>query len=622
VKHVIAGTAGHIDHGKTALVRALTGIETDRLAEEKRRGISIDLGFAHLDLGDYRIGFVDVPGHERFVRNMLAGAQGIDLVIFVVAADESIKPQTLEHFEICRLLGVRAGLIVLTKADLVESDVLELVRLEVEELVRGSFLEGAPVVYASAVTGAGLDELRGELARVAAAVREKDSSRHFRLPVDRAFSMRGFGTVVTGTLIAGAVSLEQEVELHPLQRRLRIRGIQVHGAPVERAVAGQRTALNLSSIEASEIARGMTLASPGLLRSTRCVDCRFELLRSARPLKNRAPLHFHLGTAEVEAEARLLDGRAALAPGAQTWVRFLLRDPVLALPGDRFIARMFSPVVTIGGGEVLDVDGPRRIRPNEAESRFQVLVDGNAADRIALLAGESETGAGFEDLIARTGLTAPELESAARDPRLVLLRAPQPWVLLRRSFESFLDRVKRTVAEHHRLNPLSPGMSKEELRSRGLAGAPPFLLDALLGATGEIVAEGETVRLAAHRLTLRQDEDDALARIEGAFRQAGLTVPSLAETLAGCGVEPERARSLLQILLRENKVVRVGPDLVFHAGAIDALRRLIAAHKGERFSVGTFKTWTGVSRKYAIPLLEFLDRERLTRRDGDSRVAL
>ncbi|MGB9606189.1 MAG: selenocysteine-specific translation elongation factor, partial [Bryobacteraceae bacterium] len=351
MKHVIVGTAGHIDHGKTALVKALTGIETDRLEEEKRRGISIELGFAHLDLGpDLRLGFVDVPGHERFVKTMLAGAWGIDLVLLVVAADESIKPQTREHFDICRLLSIRRGLVALTKADLVEADLLELVRLEVEEFVAGSFLEGAPVIPVSAVTGQGLEELKKALAAVGAETPEKDATRHFRLPVDRAFSLRGFGTIVTGTLVSGTVASDEEIEAHPAGWRLRVRSIQVHGQAVERARAGQRTALNIAGAEPAEVSRGTVLTAPGLFRPVTQFDARLELLPSARPLKNRAPVHFHAGTAEIEAEVRLLEGTDALQPGQSCWARILLREPTLLLPGDRFIIRMFSPVVTIGGG--------------------------------------------------------------------------------------------------------------------------------------------------------------------------------------------------------------------------------------------------------------------------------
>src|SRR5579885_908197 len=389
MRHVIVGTAGHIDHGKTSLVRALTGIDTDRLEEEKRRGISIDLGFAHLDLSpDLRVGFVDVPGHERFVRNMLAGASGIDLALLVIAADESIKPQTREHFEICRLLEIRGGVIALTKADLVESDLLDLARLEAEEFVAGSFLEKAEIVPVSAATGAGLDRLRAALDRAARLAPVKDSSRHARLPIDRSFSMRGHGAVVTGTLTSGCLGLQDELELYPAGRRVRVRGLQVHGSPVERAFAGERTAVNLSGVDSSEVRRGMTLAPPGLFRATTQIDCSLELLASAHPLKHRAPVHFHAGTAEVEAEARLIDSLDPVRPGSTAHVRFRLRDPLLLLPGDRFIIRMFSPVVTIGGGVVLDIAAPARIRRGDLAARLAKLEQATPAGRIALLVAE------------------------------------------------------------------------------------------------------------------------------------------------------------------------------------------------------------------------------------------
>src|ERR1700683_343958 len=379
MKNIIIGTAGHIDHGKTALVRALTGIDTDRLKEEKRRGISIDLGFAHLQISEnVRLGLVDVPGHERFIKNMLAGVGGIDLVLFVIAADESIKPQTREHFDICRLLGIRNGIIVLTKSDLADPDFIELVRLEADEFVRGSFLEGAPMVAVSSTTGAGLAELRAEIEKLATSIREKDSSRYFRLPIDRAFSMRGFGTVVTGTLISGTVRLEQEVDLHPAGRRIRVRGIQVHGSSVAQANAGQRTALNIAGVETSELKRGMMLAGAGRFQPTRQIDCSFELLPSAKPLKHRAPVHFHSGTAEVEAEVRLF-GSPALKPGATAYARLVLRTRALLLPGDRFIIRRFSPVSTIGGGVVIDIGERRYRRTDDIAARFDVLSSPAAA---------------------------------------------------------------------------------------------------------------------------------------------------------------------------------------------------------------------------------------------------
>ncbi len=621
MKHVIAGTAGHIDHGKTALIKALTGTDTDRLAEEKRRGISIDLGFAHLDLGDVRIGFVDVPGHERFVKNMLAGAWGFDFVLLVIAADESIKPQTREHFDICRLLGLSSGLIALTKADLVDADLLELVRLEVEEFVAGSFLEGAPVVPVSSVTAQGLEELKTALREVALRAPQKDAEGWLRLPVDRSFSLRGFGTVVTGTLISGSVAPEQEVEAHPGARRLRVRGVQVHGQPVPCAVAGRRTALNLVGAEPRELLRGTVLADPGRFRAARQIECRFHLLPSARPLKHRAPVHFHAGTAEIEAEVRWLDGRPALEPGQSALARILLRDPLLLLPGDRFIVRMFSPVITVGGGVVLDIGGPRR-RPRQALARLAALETARPEERVALLVGESPFGTGLSDVVARTGLPEAQIRGVASGGAVALLEGGEPWLIAAARLEDAAAQVRAVLRQFHEQHPLLSGMPKSEVRSRALARAPAFLLDALAARFPEIVIEGERVRLAHHRPELQRDEAEALAAIENAFEKAGLAVPSLPDVLARSGVEPERARILLEMLLRDKRLVRIGEDLIFHARTLESLRRLVAQHKGQRFTVPVFKTWTGVSRKYAIPLLEYLDRERVTRREGDERIVL
>ena len=620
-KHIIVGTAGHIDHGKTALVKALTGIDADRLEEEKRRGITIDLGFAHLDLTpELRLGFVDVPGHERFVKNMLAGAGGVDVVLFVIAADESIKPQTREHFEICRLLGIRRGIIALTKADLVDAEIVGLVRLEAEELVAGSFLEGAAVVAVSAVTGEGLEELRRELARAAEAVAEKNAKGAFRLPVDRVFTVKGFGTVATGTLIAGAVAKEQEVEVYPGGRRLRVRGVQVHGSTAGRAVAGQRTAVNLADIEPAELRRGDVLSEPGRFRAVKQIDCRIDLLGSAKALKHRAPVHFHAGTAEIEAEVRLLEGTAAMQPGSSAYARVVLREAALLLPGDRFIIRMFSPVVTIGGGVVVDVGGAagaRRSRRGDAvKARLDVLAEGDAAARIGLLVKEAAFGAGAAELVARTGMDEREIGAAAAQAGLRAIAVPQAWYVDAAWMDGARERMVKAVREFHRKSPLLPGIARQELR----AGAPVWVLDALLGEAKELVAEGEVVRAREHRLVLKEDEEAARAKIEKAFAEAGLAVPAVAEVLAKAGVEAARARSLLQILLREKKLVKVSEELIFHGSAIATLRGLLAERKGQRFKVGEFKEWTGISRKYAIPLLELLDRERVTRREGDERV--
>jgi selenocysteine-specific elongation factor len=619
MKNIIIGSAGHIDHGKTALVRALTGIDTDRLKEEKQRGISIDLGFAHLRISqNVRLGFVDVPGHERFIKNMLAGVGGIDLVLFVIAADESIKPQTREHFDICRLLGIRNGIVVLTKSDMVDQDLIDLVRLEVDEFVRGSFLENAPMVAVSSTTGAGLADLRAEIEKMAAFVPEKDASQYFRLPVDRAFSVRGFGTVVTGTLVSGAVHAEQEVELHPAGQRVRVRGIQVHGAAVPEATAGQRTALNVAGVEVADLRRGMQLAEAGRFRATTQVDCVFELLASARPLKHRAPVHFHAGTAEVEAEVRRLRGTESLRPGARDYVRFLLSEPLLLLPSDRFIVRMFSPVVTIGGGNVLDIAAPRRGAPE----RMRILESAPLADRIALLVSEARYGMGMPELVARTGRLEADIRKGASAAPVITIESPQFWLLDSKWAASQLEAIHETLKQFHRKNPLLGGLSKEELRSKQLPGAPLWLMDALLARGKTLAVDAETVRLASHQISLKQDETEASAKIESAFQAAGLAVPSLSEVLLKSGVEPNRARNILQLLIRDKRLVRIGDELVFHVSAIRSLREMLAKKKGARFAVPDFKDWTGISRKYAIPLLEFLDREHVTRREGDSRVVL
>ena len=617
MKHIIAGTAGHIDHGKTALVKALTGIDADRLEEEKRRGITIDLGFAHLDLTPtLRIGFIDVPGHERFVKNMLAGVGGIDLLLFVVAADESIKPQTREHFDICRLLGIPRGVIALTKADLVDPEIAGLVKLEVEELVKGSFLDGAAIVPVSSVTGAGLDDLRAELARAAAEVPAKNGRGPFRLPIDRVFTVKGFGTVATGTLLSGSVGKEQTVQLYPAGRQLRVRGVQVHGSTAERACAGQRTAVNLADIEPSELGRGDVLSEPDLFRAVTRVDCRLQLLPSAKPLKHRAPVHFHAGTAEIGAEVRLLDGAPALQPGASAPARLILRQPALLFPGDRFIIRMFSPVITIGGGVVVDL--PTSARSAGAAERIAALTNADPSTRIALLVRESEFGLDAAELTARTGWRAAEIAAAAKS----LVRMGDSWYAdpewAKRTRAALVDAVRA----FHRQTPLAAGIAKQDLRARTMARVPPLVIDALLAGAPDLVVEGETVRLKGHKVVLKEDEEQARAAIERSFESAGLAVPPLAEALAKSGVEPRRARTLLEILIREKHLLRISDELVFHATAIDGLRRLLASRKSQTFAVAEFKEWTGISRKYAIPLLEYLDRERVTRREGDRRLVL
>ncbi len=610
MRNIIVGTAGHIDHGKTALVKALTGTDGDRLAEEKRRGITIDLGFAHLQLTkDIRLGFIDVPGHERFVRNMLAGAAGIDVVLLVIAADESIKPQTREHFEICRMLGVQAGVVALTKADLADTDLLELVRLEVDEFVAGSFLENAPKVAVSTITCAGLAELRQALAATARAVREKSAAGWFRLPIDRAFTMKGFGTVVTGTLLSGTLKREQEVEMYPTGRRLRIRGLQVYGEATDRARAGERTAVNLTDIEATDIARGMVLSEAGLFAAAGRFDCRLDLLAAAKALKNGAPVHLHIGSAEIEAEVRLLDKRTRLKPGESTWARIVMREPALVLPGDRFIVRMFSPVVTIGGGVVVDISCRKYLA-----TRLTALLEGDARERAELLVAEQPNGMEEGTLIAITGI---------RDlPKSPVTEAAGKWLIGTAPADELRQQLTAAVRQFHREHSLLPGTQKQDLKGRAMPEAAAEIFDHILATAPELVQDGEVVRLRSHRVVLKLDEEQARNAIDTAFERAGLTAPAVQDVLRLSGLEAARARSVLQILLREGRLVRISDELVLHLSAMAGLREILRKRSGERFTVAVFKEWTGVSRKYAIPLLEYLDRVHITRREGDQRVVI
>jgi len=636
MKYVIVGTAGHIDHGKSALVQALTGTDPDRWEEEKRRGITIDLGFAHLDLGeDLRIGFIDVPGHERFVKNMLAGVGGIDLVLLVVAADESIKPQTREHFDICRLLGISKGLVVVTKSDLVEREILDLVKMEIQEFVKGSFLEGAPVVAASARTGDGLENLKAELRRLSLEVAAKSDRLPFRLPIDRAFVMKGFGAVVTGTLIAGAIERDAEVEVFPLGRRVRVRGIQVHNQPAERATAGERTALNLAGVEARDLARGMALAPPGMFRAARQIDCSLQLLPSARTLKNRARVHFHCGTAETVGEVVLLEARD-LSPGGRAYAQLRLAEPGLFLPGDRFIIRQFSPVITIGGGVVLDALAPKHRAADPETARFlENLELGDAAARLELLVQQSGE-ASLADLVARTGWHTEEVMRVGREleakKRLKILGQPPAELVHAGHFEKLARRVLKALEDFHSANPLVAGMAKEELRARAAGPSPEaepsaLLFDTILqtlASEGKVEISGETVKLSGRGVQMSPQEAAAREQISGAFENAGLAVPSAKEVLAKLSIDRARAEKILQLLLKEKTLVRVAEDLIFHRAALERLRELLARQKQQnpKLNVAVFKELTGLSRKYAIPLLEYLDRERVTRREGDERVIL
>jgi selenocysteine-specific elongation factor len=634
MKSVIVGTAGHIDHGKTSLVKALTGIDADRLEEEKRRGITIDIGFAHLELpapdgSRIRLGFVDVPGHERFVRNMLAGVGGIDLVLLVIAADEGIKPQTREHFDICRLLAIRRGITVLTKSDAVDAETLEVVRLEVEDFVRGSFLDTtldaaqSPIVAVSSLTGAGLDELKSVLAQVASEVTAKNSAALARLPIDRVFTMKGFGTVVTGTLVAGTIRKEEELEVFPSGRRVRIRGVQVHGSSAEAAIAGQRTALNLAGLSTEDLARGMTLATADTFRSTSRVDALLSLLPSAKPFKDGARVHFHAYTTETIAEARLY-GIKQLKPGDEAYAQLKFDEPMLLLPGDRFIVRQFSPVVTIGGGVVLDASPmSRKRRAEDATAFLNVMRDGSPEQLLAAHAARrGAIGLRLDDIPGEMNIRREEATKLAAKAGLVWCN---PVLVAPAAFAEVKADALRAVKKFHDANPLVAGMSKEELRDRINLG--PEVFYSVLGKLAEekkLEVAGELVHLSGRGVVMKDEEAESKKIIEQAFASAGLKVPSLKEVLAGLRVDKIRAQKIVTLLLRDKVLIKISEELVFHQSALMDLRHKIAALKSSapKIDVAHFKDMTGVSRKYAIPLLEYLDRERVTRRVGDERVIL
>ncbi len=632
MRSVIVGTAGHIDHGKSTLVRALTGIDPDRLEEEKRRGITIDLGFAHLELPapdgqPLRIGFVDVPGHERFVRNMLAGVGGIDVVMLVIAADESIKPQTREHFDICRMLNIRRGLTVLTKADLVDADTLEVVRLEVEEYLRGSFLDAAhaPVVAVSATTGLGLDRLRSELARLACEAPARDARAALRLPIDRVFTIKGFGTVVTGTLISGTLRKEEEVEVLPGERRVRVRGIQNHNEPAEQAVAGQRTAVNLAGVSPEELARGMMLTGAGLFHAAGRLDVELTLLPSARPLKSGTRVHLHAYTAETVAEVALI-GQKELRPGETGLAQLRLADPMPLLPEDRFILRQFSPVITIGGGAVLDAAPSTRRMPADKHAELLRRLRSGSREELLLarVARRQARGLSLPAAVAETGWPAerlaPLIASAVESKQIVTLR---DLLVDAAAFENARRELLQRLTSFHDKNRLVAGMNREELRDQLGLDATVFAgVVESLAREKNVELQGELISQAGRGVAMRSDEAESQRRIEEVFLKAGLQVPALKDVLASLKLDRARAQQIVTLLLRDRTLIKVNEELVFHRQALEELKaKLVEIKKtSPKLDISRFKDLTGVTRKYAIPLLEYFDREHVTKRVGNERL--
>jgi selenocysteine-specific elongation factor len=643
MKRVVVGTAGHIDHGKTSLVKALTGVDTDRLAEEKRRGITIELGFAHLALPDGTVaGVVDVPGHERFVRAMAAGAGGVDVVVLVVAADEGVMPQTREHLDICRLLGVPRGVVAVTKSDLLPglgADWLPLLEEEIRAAAKGTFLEGCAIVPVSSRTGEGLEALRAELARLAADVAERPADGPLFLPIDRAFTLRGFGTIVTGTLLSGSVTEGDALALVPPSSgvgELRARSVQVHGKPAHAASAGQRTAVNLPGVEPAAISRGQVLAHPGVVPPVAILDAEVTLLAaSPRPLRHRARLLLHVGTAQAPCAVALVDGRPELAPGGTALVQLRLASPLAALPGQRFILRGFRTLEgrgkTVGGGRVLAIlpRKRRRGRPDQL-AQLEVLAGADGDARLlAVLEMAGPAGLAAEALVGRTALSPRALQAGlerlgARGQALQFDRERRAWVAggVARELQ---ERLLAAVAGFHQAQPLAAGIGREELRGRLPPVTDPRLFQRLLAQLadrGDLVVEGDLVRRRGHAAAASASGGALKDAVAAALLRGGLTPPWVAELPAAVGASSADVGAVLKLLAAEGTVVRVTPDLYYDASAVRGLRERLVAHLRARKEITTqeFKDLVGATRKHVIPLAEYFDREKVTLRVGERRV--
>ncbi len=637
---IIVGTAGHIDHGKTALVKALTGTDADRLPEEKLRGITIDLGFAELQSDDVHIGFVDVPGHERFVKNMLAGAGGIDLVVLVIAADEGVMPQTREHFDICRLLRIRSGVIVLTKSDLADPDTLELAKLETADLVKNSFLESAPVFAVSSRTREGITELRDGLVHAARGVHRENNVREARLPIDRSFSVKGFGAVVTGTLAAGEITEGDELELLPGGQKLRVRGIQTHGSVTHIAHAGQRTAVNIAGIGHDEIIRGMTLSASDALSVTQVFDAWVEVLRDApRGLKSRQRVRLHLGTAEVLARIAVLNDAQAIEPGGDGFVQFRLETSVAITHGDRFIVRNYSPQRTVAGGRVLDPVASRHRRSDLVNMLPDLRQLADAGDgRHDLLEiyvrMARERGTRSSVLRSRTGLRSGVLDGLIEAAKSKGEIVDANGVLVSKAmFEGLKVKTLAAIEAHHRADKLARGVPRETLRERVFKHSDADLFRAVTGTLerdGKIVFDQDVFKLVSHETKLSPAESEARDELLRTYMNSRLEPPKLDDALSGAsvksGLDPKMTRKVFQLLVNSGELLSVTPDFYFPADALNTLtakvRETARASGDPMIDVAKFKEIAGVSRKYAIPLLEYFDRSRVTRRVGDKRQIL
>ncbi len=630
MKYIILGTAGHIDHGKSTLVKALTGTDPDRLKEEKERGITLDLGFASLDLpsGD-RLGIVDVPGHEGLIKNMLAGVGGIDIVMLIIAADEGIMPQTREHLAICDLLHVKQGLIALTKTDAVEKDWIALVREEVRDFVKGTFLEKAPIVPVSSKTGENMPQLVQELAKLAREVTPKSSNGILRLPIDRVFTMKGFGTVITGTLHSGSISQDQEVEILPRGIKTKVRGLQSHGKAAQRALAGQRTAVNLQGVEKDQLSRGDTIVNKGFFTATRNLDASLKLLAgSARTLKNGTRIRFYNTTQEAIGRVMLV-GEQELQPGSEGYVQFRLESPVIIQHGDRFIIRFYSPVETLGGGMVLNPH-PRRHKTRtmqESVKSLSILEKGTLEEKLALLIA-TKLLAGLEEseIIGSVAADKQEIANAlsALGQKKTVLRVDSLYVH-GSHLADFEKRVLQVVGDYHKTNPLKPGIDKEELKGLIKLRFHPRVLavtvDGLVKRK-QLEAEGSKLKVPGFRAGMGQDQGELKIKIVDAIRKGGAQPPVREELPELFKITDKDARDLLKLLAEEGSISRVNDSIYLARETLEKMRQDLMKYLQEKkeITVAEFRDLVKTSRKYAVPLMEHFDTSKLTQRVGDKRV--
>ncbi len=631
MKQIILGTAGHIDHGKTSLIKAISGTDTDRLKEEKERGITIELGFASLDLpSGQHLGIVDVPGHEKFVKNMVAGATGIDIVMMVIAADEGVMPQTREHMEICTLLGIQHGLIAMTKTDMVEEDWLELALEDIREFSQGTFLEDAPILPVSSVTGDGIPQLISTLDELAGSIPPRSPSSLFRLPIDRVFTMKGFGTVITGTLVSGKINVGDNIMVYPTGITSKVRGIQVHNQSAETAEAGMRTAINFQGLERTAVQRGEVLSTPGALVASYMVDVSFHYLASnQKPLKNRTLVRFHTGTSEIMGYLILLDQEEL--PSGQTVVAQLRLDsPVAIVKDDRFVVRSYSPVRTIGGGQVLNPipQKHKRLRQDVVEGLQHLAEDDPEAVISQQIQQAGFSGVSFSHLKIMTNLTDKQLDTALQhmlSQQTIIQTDKENRIYLHQAtFDTLIQKTAEFLTTYHTNNPLKAGMPKEELKSKLPQLSDAKIFNLVLGQmikSGQVAQEENTVRLSDHSVLLGADQEDIRKKMLKLYRDGGLQPPYFRDVPRLLDIDPNHTRDVMQLLVEDGQIIKTKDDLYFHIDAITRLKnRLVEFLKAnEEITTPQFKEMTGASRKYVIPLIEYFDASKVTLRVGDSR---